>query len=168
MVATRVNLPMDVIADFCKRRQIKQLELFGSALRDDFGPESDLDFLYVLDPPDAWIFSDFLDAQEELAGLLGRDVDLISRHVIEQSPNPWRRRNILGAARVVYAVYQELIWDVVMAARALVRYAEGTRRPDLDEEPMRADAMTRQIGIIGEAAGKLSSARNIASFLGTR
>ena len=44
MVTTQIELPMDVIADFCRRRGIARLELFGSALRDDFGPDSDLDF----------------------------------------------------------------------------------------------------------------------------
>lgn len=102
MVTTNVNLPMDVIADFCKRRHIKQLELFGSALRDDFGPDSDLDFLYVLDPADAWSFTDLLDAEKELAALLGREVDLVKRELIEGEENPWRRKNILGAARVIY------------------------------------------------------------------
>lgn len=102
MVTTNVNLPMDVIADFCRRRHIKQLELFGSALRDDFGPESDLDFLYVLDPADSWSFEDLLDAEKELSELLGRTIDLVKRALIETEENPWRRKNILGAARVIY------------------------------------------------------------------
>jgi predicted nucleotidyltransferase len=92
-----------VIAGFCRRHRITRLELFGSALRDDFGPESDLDFLYVLDRPDAWGLDDRLAAEEELGELLAREVDLVSRSSMEREENPWRRRNILGAARVIYA-----------------------------------------------------------------
>lgn len=103
MVTTNVNLPMDVIADFCKRRHIKQLELFGSALRDDFGPESDLDFLYVLEFRGAWSLLDHVDAEEELAILLGREVDLVSRRAVESDDNPWRRKEILGTTRVIHS-----------------------------------------------------------------
>jgi predicted nucleotidyltransferase len=104
MVTAQIDLPLDVIADFCRRRRIARLELFGSVLRDDFGPESDLDFLYTLEPTIAWTFGQTLDAEEELEALLRREVDLISRSSAENIRNPWRRRNILGSARDIYPV----------------------------------------------------------------
>lgn len=104
VVTAQIELPEDAIADFCRRFGITQLELFGSALRDDFTPQSDLDFLYVLDDPRRWGMGDLLDAQDELKRITGRDVDLVSRRTIEQSRNPYRRRNILGNVRVVYPV----------------------------------------------------------------
>ncbi len=103
MTTLPIDLPMDVIADFCRRHRIVRLELFGSALREDFRPESDLDFLYVQAPDHTWSFTERLDAEDELKGLLGRDVDLVSRQAAEEQQNPWRRKNILGSARVIYA-----------------------------------------------------------------
>jgi predicted nucleotidyltransferase len=102
MVVTRVELPMDVIADFCRRRGIARLELFGSALRDDFGPSSDLDFLYTLDVHGSWSLLNHAAAQNELSDLLGRRVDLVSRSAVERSDNPWRRKRMLGTARVIF------------------------------------------------------------------
>jgi hypothetical protein len=103
MVTSQIDLPTEAIAEFCRRRGIARLELFGSALREDVTDSSDLDFLYVLDDATAWGFSDLLDAQDELARITVREVDLISRATIEESTNPWRRKRILGEARVVYS-----------------------------------------------------------------
>ncbi len=92
---------MERIAGFCQRWKIARLEIFGSALRPDFGPDSDVDFLYTLAPEARWGW-EFSEAGEELARLLGRAVDLVSRRAIERSHNPFRRREILSTARAVY------------------------------------------------------------------
>jgi len=97
----QVALPLEQIADFCRRWKIARLEIFGSALRPDFGPESDVDFLYTLAPEARWGW-EFGEAGAELARLLGRPVDLVSRRAIERSQNPFRRREILSNARAVY------------------------------------------------------------------
>jgi predicted nucleotidyltransferase len=79
-----------------------RLEVFGSALRDDFGPQSDLDFLYVFSP-ESHIGWRFVDLCEELEQIVGRRVDMVSRNAIEQSTNAGRKQEILQTAQVIYA-----------------------------------------------------------------
>jgi len=90
------------IADFCRRWHIQKLDLFGSALRGDFSPESDLDFL-VMYAPDAKV-SLFDEAQMEieLESIFGRPVDLVSKQAIEASSNWIRRTAILEHLEPVY------------------------------------------------------------------
>lgn len=98
-----VQLPLDKLADFCRRWKIQELALFGSALRDDFGPSSDIDLLYALDPDHQLSMFDVTRMEDELAALLGRKVDLVSRRGLEESRNWYRRREILSTARKLYA-----------------------------------------------------------------
>ncbi|NJR61018.1 MAG: DNA polymerase subunit beta [Cyanobacteria bacterium CRU_2_1] len=97
-----IALPIDTIQAFCQRWQIAELSVFGSILRDDFNANSDVDFLYVLKPDTYWSLRDLLRAEEELAQLLGRKVDLVGKASIEQSHNWLRKRNILSSAKVIY------------------------------------------------------------------
>ena len=76
--------------------------IFGSALRDDFSPESDIDVLVTFDRDAHWTLFDMVDMQEELKGILGRDVDLVSRRGIESSQNYLRRKAILSSAKVIH------------------------------------------------------------------
>jgi uncharacterized protein len=71
-------------------------------LRDDFHPYSDVDFLYVLMPEASWEIFDLINAEEELAKIVGRKVDLVSKKVIQQGHNWLRRKNILSTARKIY------------------------------------------------------------------
>jgi predicted nucleotidyltransferase len=97
-----VTLPLDGIADFCRRWRIRELAVFGSFLRDDFSADSDLDFLYVFAPDATWGLES-LDAMEhDLSAIVGRSVDLVSRATVERSTNPIRKRNILENAERVY------------------------------------------------------------------
>ena len=98
------NLPQETIDAFCRRWKIVELGLFGSALRGDFGPDSDLDFLVTFAPDAGWSLFDHFHMENELVKILGREVDLISRQAIEESPNWIRRKEILGTARTVYAI----------------------------------------------------------------
>jgi predicted nucleotidyltransferase len=106
MLTARLELPVDKIADFCRRWRIARLELFGSALRDDFNPDSDLDFMFTpasgfqRDKAYGPWGKDYM--AEELATLLGRKVDLIERSRIERMDNWIKRRHILHNAASVY------------------------------------------------------------------
>ncbi len=102
MVTTNIDLPMDKIADFCKRWQIKELALFGSVLRDDFRPDSDIDLLVTFEPGASRSLFNQVDMQDELASMFGRKVDLVSRHGVERSENVRRRQEILATAEVIY------------------------------------------------------------------
>ena len=96
------DLPYDSIVAFCQQWKIAQLELFGSILRDDFGPHSDVDFLVIFAPDARWSLLDLVKAEEELSSIVGRSVDLVEREPVEQSHNWIRRRAILGSARSIY------------------------------------------------------------------
>ena len=97
------NANRDEIAAFCRRWQVVELALFGLALRDDFGPDSDIDLLVSFDPDARPTLFDVVRMQEELSRVLGRKVDLVTRRAVETSRNYIRRRAILGSAQVVYA-----------------------------------------------------------------
>lgn len=101
MVAKLIDNPQ-VLAQFCQRWKVAELALFGSVLRDDFGPDSDVDLLVTFAPDADWSLLDHIRMQQELAELLGRSVDLVSKRAIEHSANPLRRREILSNARSVY------------------------------------------------------------------
>jgi uncharacterized protein len=103
MVTANIDLPMDKIVDFCKRWQIKELALFGSVLRDDFRPDSDIDLLVTFGAGASRSVFKHVEMQDELSSILGRKVDLVSRHGVERSENMRRRREILDTAAVIYA-----------------------------------------------------------------
>jgi len=96
----RVALDERKIAAFCKKWNVRELSLFGSAVRDDFRPESDVDVLVDLLPGHGLSLFDWVDMIEELQSLFGRKVDLVSKSGLR---NPFRRDNILRTAEVVYA-----------------------------------------------------------------
>ena len=98
------QLPQNKLADFCRRWRIIELALFGSALRGDFRPDSDIDVLVTFDPDANWSLFDFVDMQDELQLILQRPVDLLSRRGVETDPNYLRRQAILNSAQIVYAL----------------------------------------------------------------
>ena len=95
-----IDIPTERIAEFCRKWKIREFSLFGSVLRDDFGPESDVDVLVVLDDAAEWDLFDWVDMIEELKVIFGRDVDLVDKTAIR---NPFRRRSILRSHEVIYA-----------------------------------------------------------------
>ena len=99
----RIAIPSDQVATFCRRWQVAELALFGSAVRDDFGPQSDVDVLVSFDPGSRHTLFDMVQMQDELSRVFGRNVDLVTRPAVEGSRNYIRRRAILESAQVVYA-----------------------------------------------------------------
>jgi uncharacterized protein len=99
----RIPLPEKEIAGFCQRWKINELSAFGSVVRDDFGPESDVDLLVSFSPDVHWTLFDMARMRSELKALLGREVDLVSRRGVESSRNPIRKDAILSSAEVIYA-----------------------------------------------------------------
>jgi len=78
------------------------LALFGSALRDDFGADSDLDFLVTFAAGADWGLIEHVQMEQELKELLQRDVDLVSRRALERSQNWLRRQEILSTAQTLF------------------------------------------------------------------
>jgi hypothetical protein len=99
----RIPIPAKKLAAFCLRWKVTELALFGSALRDDFRPESDVDLLVSFAPDARWSLFDLVGMQNELKQIFGREVDLVERTAIESSENYIRRRNILSATKVIYS-----------------------------------------------------------------
>lgn len=98
-----IDLDTHAIREFCQKWRILDLRVFGSILRDDFGPDSDIDFLADF-PADAdWDICDHMDMEEELAAIVGRRVDLVSRSAIEASRNRFYIKEILGTAEPIGA-----------------------------------------------------------------
>lgn len=97
-----ITLDQQQIASFCRRWGITELALFGSVLRADFRPDSDVDALVTFDPSTHWTLFDLSAMQDELREILGQKVDLVSRRGLESSQNYLRRRIILSSAKVIY------------------------------------------------------------------
>ena len=91
------------LEEFCRKHHVRRLALFGSVLRDGFGPASDVDVLVEFDPQARHDLWDLFYMKEELERLFGRTVDLVNREALEQSRNWIRRRAILESAEIVYA-----------------------------------------------------------------
>jgi len=98
-----LQIPYSRIKDFCLKWKISEFALFGSAIRNDFGLDSDIDALVTFDSTAKWTLFDHVDMQTELEAILNRDVDLVSRGGIERSRNHIRREEILDSAQVIYA-----------------------------------------------------------------
>jgi predicted nucleotidyltransferase len=102
--SARIDIPHEAIAAFCRRWKITELSLFGSVLRDDFRPDSDVDVLVTFAPNHQLTLFDLVQMERELQGIVGHPVDLVERESIEESPNYIRRNAILSTARPLYAV----------------------------------------------------------------
>ena len=98
-----LDLHEPLLAEFCRRWKVSELALFGSALREDFKPDSDVDMLVAFTPNAKWSLIDLVSMQDELSRLWQRPVDLVRRRAVERSQNWIRRRAILESAEVVYA-----------------------------------------------------------------
>ena len=101
-MSARIPIDRKKVADFCRRWKITEFALFGSVLRDDFRPDSDVDVLVTFAPDAEWSLFDHVDMEEELSAMLDRKVDLISRRAVERSDNWIRRKAILSTAEPVY------------------------------------------------------------------
>jgi len=94
-----IDIPREKIVEFCKRNHIKKLSLFGSALRRDFGPDSDIDLLVEFDPDHIPGFIRLAGMEIDLSEIIGRKVDLRT----PQDLSRYFRQEVLDAAVVQYA-----------------------------------------------------------------
>jgi predicted nucleotidyltransferase len=99
----RLPISREALEAFCRRWMVAELSLFGSALRSDFRPDSDVDLLVTFAPDANWGLLEHVAMEQELSALLGRRVDLVSRRAVERSRNWIRRGAILGSAEPLYA-----------------------------------------------------------------
>lgn len=97
--AAALDIPLERVAELCRRYEVRELALFGSALRDDFGPDSDVDVLVEFDATAQVGFLTLLRMQRELAALMRRRVDLVPKRGLKERI----RQSVLDGARVIYA-----------------------------------------------------------------
>ena len=163
------RLPLEAIRAYCKQRPIKRLSLFGSALRDDFGPDSDIDMLIEYAPEAKIDAYAILRQQADLCELIGRPVDLGT----PQSLNPYIRDEVIESAEPLYdvnGVYpirskpmpkkpdkdRLRLLDMHDAAEKARRYAAGRTRDDIEDYEILGSALVREVVVIGEAANHVS------------
>jgi uncharacterized protein len=96
----KITVPRKKIEEFCRRWKIAEFALFGSVLREDFGPDSDVDVLVSFAKDADWDLFDWVNMIEELRGIFGREVDLVEKTSLR---NPFRRHYILNTQKVIYA-----------------------------------------------------------------
>ena len=97
------KITKEKIIQFCHQWKICELAFFGSSLRSDFSPNSDLDILVTFSPVADWSLLDHVQMQYEIQKLLKRNVDLISRKALERSQNWLRREEILNSVQIFYS-----------------------------------------------------------------
>lgn len=98
----KLQVNHEALREFCRQRGIARLELFGSALREDFHEGSDVDLLCSLRPDARCGLFGWVALKLDLERLFGRPVDVVSRRGIERSRNPYRRTAILESAVPLY------------------------------------------------------------------
>jgi predicted nucleotidyltransferase len=96
----RIDIPQDKIKEFCKKWKVAEFSLFGSVLRDDFGPDSDVDVLVSFFEDAPWSLFDWVVMIDELKEIFGRDVDLVEKEALR---NPFRKQAILREMEVIHA-----------------------------------------------------------------
>lgn len=97
---TSINIPRNRITEFCRRNRIQRLALFGSVLRSDFRPDSDIDVLVEFEPESTVSLFDLIRMENELTEIFGRRVDLVESSALK---NPFRRYEILRTQQLLYA-----------------------------------------------------------------
>ena len=101
MSQAHIEIPQEAIAAFCRKWRVREFSVFGSVLRDDFRPDSDIDVLVSFEPDSGIGLWEMTDMRDELAELFGREVDLVEREGLR---NPFRRQSTSSECRVLYAV----------------------------------------------------------------
>jgi predicted nucleotidyltransferase len=98
-ISERVPVRQEEIEAFCQKWQVRELTLFGSVLRDDFRPESDIDVLVEFEAEAQHSLFEFITMQEELEEMFGRTVDLVQKSAVK---NPFVRHHIRHNRQVVF------------------------------------------------------------------
>ena len=103
MEKIKVIIPKEKVFDFCERWKVSEFAIFGSVLREDYQPDSDIDVLVTFAPGVRYSLFDLVDMEDELKKLFGRNVDMVEKEAIIQSENYIRRKNIFENIEVIYA-----------------------------------------------------------------
>ena len=99
----KIDVPEGQLLEFCHRWNVIEFALFGSVLRTDFQPDSDIDVLVTFASDTHWSLFDLVTIQNELESVLGSKVGLVERSALERSENYIRRKAILEHMEIIYA-----------------------------------------------------------------
>ena len=105
MTLGELGLTSECLADFCRRWKIAEMAVFGSAVRGELRPDSDIDLLVRFSPDARWTLLDHIRMEEELSRIVGREVEIATRQAVEESRNWIRREHILETAQSIYESY---------------------------------------------------------------
>jgi uncharacterized protein with HEPN domain/predicted nucleotidyltransferase len=152
MRRAKIEIPGDRVRDFCRRHHVRRLALFGSVLRDDFRPDSDVDVIVEFEDGHAPGL-DFFAMQEELSSIIGRTVDLNTPRISEQ---PLPRQGACRRRGSIWSRHESLVRlrHMLDHAREAVAMAAGKTRDDLDTDRKLNLALVRLLEIVGEAANR--------------
>jgi len=103
MTIRNINIQEEQLGEICKKYKIRELAIFGSALREDFNEKSDVDLLVEFKPNSGISLFDIVDLKEAFESFLGREVDIVSKKAIQMSRNYLKKKAILDNYRVIYA-----------------------------------------------------------------
>lgn len=155
-MSVQIDIPKDEIAAFCQRNRIRRMALFGSVLRTDFGPESDVDVLVEFEPGKTPGFH-FVTVEDELGDIVGRPVDMHTFDDVRRSRNWMRRESILGSAEVIYELQRpNLPVGYAHSGREAVELFGSMTSKDLEADRIQELAAIRAVEVIGEAASGVS------------
>ena len=166
---TELRLPLEAIRAYCKQRPIKRLSLFGSALRDDFSPESDIDLLVEYAPEAEINGFDIMRQQTDFSEMIGRPVDLGT----PQRLSPYIRQEVIESAEPIYDVDgihpsrrkpmpkkpdkdRLRLLHMRDAAEDATDIASGYMRAEIETNKMLELALVKAVEVIGEAANHVS------------
>lgn len=98
----QIEIPLEKIISFCKKWNISELAFFGSVLREDFNPKnSDIDIMITFIPNHHWGW-EIVTMKDELEAIFNKPIDLVTKKAIENSKNPFRKKEILDTYQVIY------------------------------------------------------------------
>ena len=98
----KIEYDHERLAKFCENMGLEELSVFGSVLRDDFGPNSDIDVLVEFPQTFKYSLFELVDIKDELEAIFGRRVDVVTRRAVQRGKNESRKQEILRTAKVIY------------------------------------------------------------------
>lgn len=158
----RTDVPMDQIRAFCSKWKVREFALFGSVLREDFGPQSDIDVLVSFEETAPWSLWDLIDMRDELSTTFGRDVDLIEKEGLR---NPFRRHEILQTRQVVY----DIPWQKIIVQRHVIAWLRRNQARSYlarrDDSHSGFDGAARAAGANGPARHRRMNLRSAEQLI---
>jgi predicted nucleotidyltransferase len=154
----KIQVPLEHIQAFCDKWKVTEFALFGSVLRDDFGPDSDVDVVVSFKPAAGWSLWDLVDMESDLEAIYGRGADLIEKEGLKNPFADTKSSPPDGCSMPREQSDASFLWDMLTAARAVASFVAGRTFEQYERDLLLRSAVERQIEIIGEAARRITRA----------